>query len=197
VTAALNNLKKNEPIFSTTNFNIDLGGFGKRIHLNGTNNAVVVGNFQTTSLNMIPGFQHTGTWYDYFTGNSFQVNDLGATFFYEPGEYHVYTDYQLAIPDLNTSLSEVMSFAKSTFMIWPNPSSHSVNLAYSMSQAAKVQIVLRDLTGRVVTSFNTQGVSGINQSEWNLAEENIAAGSYIISVETEGRRESAPFIWNP
>ena len=197
VTAALNNLKKNEPIFSTTNFNIDLGGFGKRVHLNGTNNAVVVGNFQTTSLNMIPGFQHTGTWYDYFTGNSFQVNDLGATFFFEPGEYHVYTDYQLAIPDLNTSLSEVMSFAKSSFMIWPNPSSNNVNLAYSMSQAAKVQIVLRDLTGRVVSSFNTQGVSGINQSEWNLAEENISAGSYIISVETEGRRESAPFIWNP
>ena len=197
VTAALNNLKKNEPVFSTTNFNIDLGGFGKRIHLNGTNNAVVVGNFQTTSLNMTPGFQHTGTWYDYFTGNSFQVNDLGATFFFEPGEYHVYTDYQLAVPDLNTSLSEVMSFAKSTFMIWPNPSSHNVNLAYSMSQAAKVQIVLRDLTGRVVTSFNAQGVSGVNQSEWNLAEENIAAGSYIISVETEGRRESAPFIWNP
>ena len=197
VTAALNNLKKTEPVFSTTNFNIDLGGFGKRIHLNGTNNAVVVGNFQTTSLNMIPGFQHTGTWYDYFTGNSFQVNDLGATFFFEPGEYHVYTDYQLAVPDLNTSLSEVMSFAKSTFMIWPNPSSHNVNLAYSMSQAAKVQIVLRDLTGRVVTSFNTQGVSGINQSEWNLTGENISAGSYIISIETEGRRESAPFIWNP
>ena len=197
VTAALNNLKKNEPVFSTTNFNIDLGGFGKRIHLNGTNNAVVVGNFQTTSINMIPGFQHTGTWYDYFTGNSFQVNDLGATFFFEPGEYHVYTDYQLAVPDLNTSLSEVMSFAKSSFMIWPNPSSHNVNLAYSMSQAAKVQIVLRDLTGRVVSSFNTQGFSGINQSEWNLAEENISAGSYIISVETEGRRESAPFVWNP
>lgn len=197
VTAALNNLKKTDPVFSTTNFNIDLGGFGKRIHLNGTNNAVVVGNFQTTSLNMIPGFQHTGTWYDYFTGNSFQVNDLGATFFFEPGEYHVYTDYQLAVPDLNTSLSEVMSFAKSTFMIWPNPSSNNVNLAYSMSQAAKVQIVLRDLTGRAVSSFNTQGVSGINQSEWNLSAENIAAGSYIISVETEGRRESAPFIWNP
>ena len=197
VTAALNNLKKTEPVFSTTNFNIDLGGFGKRIHLNGTNNAVVVGNFQTTSINMVPGFQHTGTWYDYFTGNTFQVNDLNATFFFEPGEYHVYTDYQLAVPDLNTSLEEVMSFAKSTFMIWPNPATNRVNLAYSMVQAAPVQIVLRDLTGRVVSSFNTQGVSGINQSEWNLSTENIAAGSYIISVETEGRRESAPFIWNP
>jgi 1,4-alpha-glucan branching enzyme len=197
VTAALNNLKKTEPVFSTTNFNIDLGGFGKRIHLNGTNNAVVVGNFQTTSINMVPGFQHTGTWYDYFTGNAFQVNDLNATFFFEPGEYHVYTDYQLAVPDLNTSLEEVMSFAKSTFMIWPNPATNRVNLAYSMVQAAPVQIVLRDLTGRVVSSFNTQGVSGINQSEWNLSAENIAAGSYIISVETEGRRESAPFIWNP
>jgi len=197
VTAALNNLKKNEPVFSTTDFNIDLGGFGKRIHLNGTNNAVVVGNFQTTSLNMIPGFQHTGTWYDYFTGNAFQVNDLGATFFFEPGEYHIYTDYQLSVPDLNTSLEEVMSFAKSSFMIWPNPANNRVNVAYSMNQAAAVQLVLRDLTGRVVSSFNTQGVSGINQSEWNLSEENIAAGSYIISVETEGRRESAPFIWNP
>ena len=197
VTAALNNLKKTEPVFSTTNFNIDLGGFGKRIHLNGTNNAVVVGNFQTTSINMVPGFQHTGTWYDYFTGNAFQVNDLNATFFFEPGEYHVYTDYQLAVPDLNTSLEEVMSFAKSSFMIWPNPSNNRVNLAYSMVQAAPVQIVLRDLTGRIVSSFSTQGVSGINQSEWNLSAENIAAGSYIISVETEGRRESAPFIWNP
>jgi hypothetical protein len=66
-----------------------------------------------------------------------------------------------------------------------------------MVQAAPVQIVLRDLTGRIVSSFSTQGVSGINQSEWNLSAENIAAGSYIISVETEGRRESAPFIWNP
>jgi hypothetical protein len=197
VTAALNNLKKNEPVFSTSNFNIDLAGFGKRIHLNGTNNAVVVGNFQTTSINMIPGFQHTGTWYDYFTGNSFQVNDLNATFFFEAGEYHVYTDYQLAVPDLNTSLEEVMSFAKSNFMIWPNPSNDRVNLAYSMSQASPVQIVLRDLTGRIVSSFNTQGISGINQTEWNLSEKNIAAGSYIISVETEGTRESAPFIWNP
>ncbi len=197
VTAALNNLKKTEPVFSTTNFNIDLGGFGKRIHLNGTNNAVVVGNFQTTSLNMVPGFQHTGTWYDYFTGNAFQVNDLNATFFFEPGEYHIYTDYQLAVPDLNTSLEEVMSFAKSTFMIWPNPSNNRVNVGYSMVQAAPVQIVLRDLTGRTVASYNTVGISGVNQTEWNLYEENIAAGSYILSIETEGRRESAPFIWNP
>jgi hypothetical protein len=82
-------------------------------------------------------------------------------------------------------------------MIWPNPSNNRVNLAYSMSHASPVQIVLRDLTGRVVSSFNTQGVCGMNQSEWNLSEENISAGSYIISVETEGRRESAPFIWNP
>ncbi len=197
VTAALNNLKKTEPVFSTTNFNIDLGGFGKRIHLNGTNNAVVVGNFQTTSINMVPGFQHTGTWYDYFTGNAFQVNDLNATFFFEPGEYHIYTDYQLAVPDLNTSLEEVMSFAKSSFMIWPNPSNNRVNVGYSMVHAAPVQIVLRDLTGRTVASYNTAGVSGVNQTEWNLLEENIAAGSYILSIETDGRRESAPFIWNP
>ena len=197
VTAALNNLKKNEPIFSTTNFNIDLGGFGKRIHLNGINNAVVVGNFQTTSLNVTPGFQHTGTWYDYFTGNAFEVNDLTATFILEAGEYHIYTDYPLSVPDLNTSLEEVMFFAKSSFMIWPNPANNHVNVAYSMNQTSSVKLVLRDLTGRVVSAFNTQGVSGINQTEWNLSEENIAAGSYVISVEAEGRIESAPIIWNP
>jgi hypothetical protein len=82
-------------------------------------------------------------------------------------------------------------------MIWPNPSNNRVNVGYSMVHAAPVQIVLRDLTGRTVASFNTAGVSGVNQTEWNLLEENVAAGSYILSIETEGRRESAPFIWNP
>ncbi|WP_306640099.1 alpha-amylase family glycosyl hydrolase [Sanyastnella coralliicola] len=100
VVRALNNLKKNHDTFSTYNFNTDLGGSGKRMHLYNDNmDAVVVGNFDVFGFSMVPGFPHGGTWYDYFTGNSFEVNDLNAAFFFQPGEYHIYTDQPLATPD--------------------------------------------------------------------------------------------------
>ena len=70
IISGLATLKTQHPDpFQTGNFNWDVGGYGKRLHLNGSAmNAVVVANFRVTNLSMIPGFQHTGTWYDYFTG---------------------------------------------------------------------------------------------------------------------------------
>ena len=197
VVSALNYLKTNESVFSTSSYDVDLTGYGKRIHLNGTNNAVIVGNYQVTGINMVPGFQHTGTWYDYFTGTSFQVTDLNATFAYTPGEYHIYTDYQLPVPDLNTSVEEVMSFFGSKFSYWPNPTQSEMNIAFESAYNGKVNLVVRDITGRIVSSKQEVAISGINQFSWNLTDENLAPGSYIISVENEYTRESAPFIWQP
>jgi hypothetical protein len=101
VTAALNQLKKNYQTFSTNNYTLDGSGKGKRLILNGTTmDAVVVGNFDVISINMIPGFTHSGTWYDYFTGEAINVTNTAASFSYAAGEYHLYTDQPLPLPDL-------------------------------------------------------------------------------------------------
>jgi len=54
---------------------------------------------------MTPGFSHTGTWYDYFTGNSIDVTDLNASIYLNAGEYHLYTDQPLAVPDTDPNTS--------------------------------------------------------------------------------------------
>jgi len=102
VVRALNALKKDHNTFSTFNFSTDFGGSGKRLQLyDGTMNAVVVGNFDVNGFNMVPGFNHTGTWYDYFTGASLTVNDINASLYFAPGDYHIYTDQPLATPDID------------------------------------------------------------------------------------------------
>jgi hypothetical protein len=196
ITAALNNLKKTQALFSTTNYNIDLGGFGKRIHLNGTTqNAVVVGNFQASALTMVPGFQHTGTWYDYFSGNAFEVSDLNNGFYFEPGEYHIYTDYQLPLPDLNTSMEEIMSIAQSEFMIWPNPTSNELNLAFEMSHAGQIQIQILDCVGRTIQHETSPALSGMNTKKLNLSDLHLQPGVYFVSVISNGKKQTAPFYF--
>jgi hypothetical protein len=183
VVSALNKLKLTQAIFSTTNFNMDTGGFGKRIHLNGsTQNAVIVGNTSVNQLSFIPGFQHTGTWYDYFTGESFQVNDLNASFTYAPGEYHVYLDYQLPAPDLTVGIEEILSLTKQDLMVYPNPSNGLMNLSYKLANAGRVQLEVIDMQGRVAFR-NDLGVqsSGVQTAR---IENRFDAGQYIIRVIT-------------
>lgn len=184
VTAALNKLKLTQPVFSTTNYNVDLGGFGKRIHLNGsTQNAVVVGNTSVNQISMVPGFQHTGTWYDYFTGNSFQVNDLNASFSFAAGEYHVYLDYQLPAPDLNVSVEEVMTFFGKNMSVYPNPSDEMLNLTFELTQNSGVRIEMIDMMGRVVMSRNEGRLpSGFHTY---VFENEIPNGQYILRVITD------------
>ena len=102
VVRALNGLKKDHATFSTYNYTTDMAGQGKRLHLyDGAMDAVVVGNFDVVGFNMVPGFPYTGTWYDYFTGQPVQVNNVNDAFYFDPGEYHLYTSQPLATPDID------------------------------------------------------------------------------------------------
>jgi len=199
VISAINQLKRTQPIFSTNSFNLDVGGMGKRIILNGSNqDAVVVGNNNVTGINMIPGFQHTGTWYDYFSGTSFEVNDLGASFFYNPGEYHIYTDFQLPLPDLNVSVAEVVSFFGREMSVYPNPSEGVLNVAFRNDQPGQVRLQLVDLTGREVASHSPGSLGNGTQSvQWNLSGSHLPAGTYVLRVVTPAEAFSQPIVLNP
>ena len=110
----LNALKREAPVFSTYDYSIDFGGMGKRLHLYSPDqNAVVCGNFDVIGLSMVPGFPHTGAWTDALTGEVHEVTDLGAPFYFGPGQYHVWLDTPVvpvaedaALP-LNAACSDV------------------------------------------------------------------------------------------
>jgi hypothetical protein len=102
--AALNHLKKTQPVFGTYDFNVDGSGKGKRIHLYSPDqNAVLVGNFDVIPMDIVPGFPYTGAWHDYFSGEEIAVNDLGNAWSLQPGEWRLLMDTPLPTPDTDGS----------------------------------------------------------------------------------------------
>ena len=86
-------LKRNEPVFSTYDYNIDFGGSGKRLHLYSPDqNVVLCGNFDVVGFDMVPGFPHTGVWTDALSGDTHEVTDLSAPFYFAPGQHHLWMD---------------------------------------------------------------------------------------------------------
>lgn len=97
--SAMASLRKNDA-FRYGNFSHDFSGNGKRMWITHSSMDVVISaNIGVNGFDMMPGFTKTGTWYNYFTGESFYVSDPGGHFFwYGPGEYTVFTSVPLPKP---------------------------------------------------------------------------------------------------
>jgi len=179
VISGLCDLKTNHPDpFQTTNYNWDVGGYGKRLHLNGsTMNAVVVANFRVTELSMIPGFQHTGTWWDYFTGEAIQVDDVSAFMSFAPGEYHVYVDQELDFP---ASVPPVLENESADYAIYPNPANDQAIWEFN-EFLTQPSVSIFDVTGKEVSAAcswnllsNGQGIS--------FKFDKIHSGVYVVQI---------------
>ena len=194
VVSALNQIKKSNPIFSTTDFDIDLVGMGKRLHLNTPElKATVVGNFNVIPINMIPGFQHTGTWYDYLSGNTVEVSDLNFSFNYAPGEYHVYFDQPIFAEDTAMNVEDAMQVFGLDFMIYPNPAGEQVTIGFRNDHHQKVQIDILDLSGKCIETISNQSLSvGIQTIDWNAA--GVARGMYMVRVTNGQQSITRPLI---
>jgi hypothetical protein len=194
VVSALNQLKKTESLLSTQDFDLDVSGFGKRIHLNGTTkNAVVVGNFNVTNIDMVPGFQHTGTWYDYFTGNAITVNDLNASQNFTPGEYHLYFDIQLAVPDTSVNVAEAMALFGLDVMVYPNPTSDLVQIGFEKQVPGATTVAIYDMAGRMVQVIS-EGALPQGRQLITYDSSALPAGSYVIRIQDTAHQWSHPLI---
>jgi 1,4-alpha-glucan branching enzyme len=194
VVSALNDIKKTNPIFSTTDFDVDLGGLGKRIHLNTPSlKATIVGNFNVTSINMVPGFQHTGDWYDFFSGNTMNVSDVNASMSFQPGEYHVYFDQPIFAPDNTVDVAEAMDLFGYQFMVYPNPAGEQVTIGFNNTGAQKVIVELLDLSGRLVEQIDSRNMpAGVQTFDWNASH--VEAGTYFVRIRSELFNDTHPLI---
>jgi hypothetical protein len=108
VWSAINKLKTDYPAFGSSNFTYDVSTPGKRLVIEHSSmDVVIVANLDVIPIQIVPGFTQTGTWYNYFTGASLNVNNTGASFTLQPGEYHIYTTSPLPTPDLSVNEVEV------------------------------------------------------------------------------------------
>jgi hypothetical protein len=101
VYAELTKLKLAHAVFNTTDYSIDVSDTLKTIHLRHEEmDVTIIGNFDTYPQTIDPAFTQTGTWYDYFSGESIEVSDIHMPIDLDISEYRIYTTKSLETPDL-------------------------------------------------------------------------------------------------
>jgi 1,4-alpha-glucan branching enzyme len=178
-TAAMINMRKKYGVFNTNNFNYALNGGAKRINLNSTDtNVTVVGNFRVTQGAVYPNFQHTGTWYDYFTGDSVVVSNATAPITFAPGEWHIYSDVKLekaAFMELEELREPLKPFA-----LYPNPSEGELDFLVDFAEGVEVRWELTDLNGKSVRK--AQFVSELLEVK-KLDFTQLPSGVYMLNIQ--------------
>jgi 1,4-alpha-glucan branching enzyme len=189
VWSALIKLKINYPgTFTTTNYNIDMGNVVKRMWLVKPTaadfDAQVIGNFDVDMQTAAPYFQHTGWWYDYMTGDSMNVTDANMTITMKPGEYHVYTDRSLPVPDLSlppvpNGIDEI--YSQDNIAVYPQPTQGVVHFE-SEDNSAIQKVSIYDLQGRLVMEQNYgAGYSGVSIT----LPGNLNSGMYLYALSVD------------
>lgn len=197
VYSALNKLKVNEPAFSTSDYSLDVWGFGKIIHLNHSSmDVVVAGNFDVASLTFAPGFQQTGTWYEYFSGDELQVTDQNMDITFAPGDYMLWTSVQLD-PYVCTTGNDTTSVAElgagNRVLVSPNPFSTQTRI--TANGASRCEIL--DLQGRLVTTLLPESTGSFHWNGQTANGRNVAHGTYLYRLHTPAGLESGRIVRIP
>ena len=175
--AKLIKLKKQEPIFKTENFTLDVANSNglKKIHLTddaaspSIKHITIIGNFGVTTQNINPDFQEQGIWYDFSNDNEvLNVTNTNANISLQPGEFKIFTTSQVTLSTNDTFINSVVSLA-------PNPVKNSFKL-----NTATTKISLYDITGRLVKVFNG---NFIENSTFDISD--LSASIYLVNIEAD------------
>ncbi len=187
-------LRESDPIFKSINTEVyyNNGAFRTFRLKRGDDHVIVVANFGVTDQTGTPGYPVTGTWYDWQSGNSFQVTATTQQALVQPGSFHIYSTKQYPKPALDVQVSNetAENGAPKAFRLnpaYPNPFNPSTTITYDMAQAGPVRIEVLDLLGRSVAILsNGNQPAGTHTLQWNASR--LGSGMYLIRMQAGGRQ---------
>ncbi len=186
-------LRENYPAFRSTDFIISAANAEKRININhNTMDVDIIGNFDVQSGTIDPNFSHTGTWYDYFSGDSIIVTDVHSNISQEPGEFHIYTTVRLPKPeegildDVQKTNPQIVT-DYNLDQNFPNPFNPSTEIRFSIKENSNVILKIYDILGREIkTLVNEEMNNGLYNVTWdgeNNSGEKVSSGIYLYRIE--------------
>jgi 1,4-alpha-glucan branching enzyme len=167
--------------FSSDNYVYNVASTGKILKVNHDSmNTLIAGNFDVVALNLTPGFQHAGWWYNYITGDSINVTNVNQTVSLQPGDYVVYTDIKLNTKPVNpVGLSDLQISKLSN--VYPNPANDKL-VIQSLKQPIS-SVILMDCSGKIILQADDIG----NEGELEIS--GVADGLYLLRVSSDQNSE--------
>jgi 1,4-alpha-glucan branching enzyme len=196
VHAALAQLKKDLPVFATTDFTLNVHNAQKSIVLRGdTMDIVVVGNFGMTAGNNTPTWTGTGEWFEFFTQETLEVTATNQPLELQQGEYRLYSNKKINKPEwLNTSLDEPTGFTNESFLnAFPNPSNGIVSLTMELAERATIRVSVYNQTGQMVSEDTFSAPQGRCEKTVNEHHQ-LKPGIYFAKITTGNKNYSTKFI---
>ena len=200
---ALIHLRTSDNLFASRSFALSLSGAMKRITIAGDGKAAtIIGNFGLEAGTIDPAFSHTGTWYDYFSGDSISVTDVNAQITLPRGGYHLYTDFRLSKPEIGLGISNpVPKESLNQVMVFPNPSDGSFSVSFNLASPERVKIVLNNIQGnKIMTLLDENLPKGDQTLNYNFAsfsKPKIASGIYLLHLSTSDLNSTVKLIVAP
>jgi hypothetical protein len=138
-------------------------------------------NIDVNSASAIPSFQHTGWWYEYFTGDSLNVTNVNMSMILQPGEYRVYTDVSLPTPYI-TSVASIEELENPAFdvSVFPVPFAQQVTVRLTSNDFQPVEIQWFDAQGMLLDQLTSIAKGGEN--DFSFDAKGYSAGTYLVVV---------------
>jgi glycosidase len=177
---AMLHLRNNYETFRSLDFQASLGAGIKRMIMNHpTMNGVSLVNVDVNAANGIPAFQHTGWWYEYFSGDSLNVSNVNAAISLQPGEYRVYTDVKLPKPFI-TSVASIDEIDNPSFefSVFPVPLQEQVSVEFASPTALSTNLSIFNEKGALVVEKSFDSNEGKNVV--SLPTGLLPSGTYLV-----------------
>jgi hypothetical protein len=179
-------------VFTQGDFSWQPDGNYKSIHISNADTSIVIlGNFDVIAGDLNPEFQHTGIWYDFFSGNQVEITDANATLSFNPGEFHIYTDIPLHIPDVITAIESIVS--EGNLSLYPNP---TVDILYVDVQLQNSYLIDTGYWS-IINMMGKEVMRGdFEFSKHEIKVSSLSRGIYTFVFVKAGNRSTMKFIKN-
>lgn len=190
-------LRLNHDFVDPIQYDYLLSGLFKRLRFNKPGKeAVFVSNFFVTDRVVDPGFQQTGWWYGYFSGDSIYADGTEDFVELAAGGFEFYSQERLYMDD-PISLVHTEDWERNDFTLraYPNPVSQSAfRVAWDSNLSPRAELIIRDTQGREVSRMSNFP-AGMREIE--VPVDGWSSGLYWIFLSDELQRGGSTFIAIP
>ncbi len=187
VYAAMLRLRSQFDVFTSGTETLSVNGAFKKVQLKlNDHNINLLGNFGIADQTVVSGFQHTGIWYEFFTGAELNVSDINTSILLKAGEYRLYSDKKL--PEFKGSLTALsVKLSNSEIRIFPNPVIDRLQIE-APDVIHDIELISAD--GKILRKLQP------NAASFTIELNGLNPGLFFVRIKTVGEIYTGKIIKN-